>query len=179
MYLFSLPTFKIFLFIAGFKQFDYDVPWWSFLFLVPGARWAWICGFTILITRYPMNCEIFQFGWNMFYSKTFVNSKDYSLCSFQVVPFPDSRHFFTYMYWSVSKHLKTQGYLYRPAFWIGLPLWSSALQTLVFPDLEKPLGSVSIFPSLTAAWKMFSSLSNMCMMCSVWKLSFRVFSSVF
>lgn len=153
MYLFSLPTFKIFsslLVLSNLIMMYHDGVF--FLFLVLGAHWLWICGFSILITTCPVNCDISHFGWNMHYSKTFVSSRDYSLYSFQVVPSPHSRHFLTSMCWSVSKHLKTQRYLYKPALWIGLsPLWFSAMQTLVFPDAGKPLGSVSIFPSHTAA----------------------------
>lgn len=51
MTFFSLATFKIFVFIIGFKQFYYDVLWCPpAMFLVLGVcRVSWISGFTVFM----------------------------------------------------------------------------------------------------------------------------------
>lgn len=114
MYLLFLYPPKIFS-ITGFKQFDFDVPLWVELI---EDMWVYPSDYSI---RCPVSYKIFHCSWNMHIVKTCVNSGNYSLHAFQVVPSPNSRNFLTCVCWSLSTwRLGQGGTLCELALWVAL-----------------------------------------------------------
>lgn len=118
-----------------------------FFFLCLGLIEGWICRFSLLTTRIV---RFFHCDWNMHYSKIFVSSTDYSLCSFQVISSLNLRNFITCMCWSLSTW-RLRGYPLQACFLSRSLLWYSSLSPAnsSFPDSGKQVGSVRIFPPHT------------------------------